>query len=69
MAEKVSDVKIVAEVPGVGYVLDVEDVDFIAFVVRSLSCDELSRMRDAVPPSHRPLVDAAMRERGCPVLR
>jgi hypothetical protein len=69
MADKVSDVKIVAEVPGVGYVLDVEDVDFIALVVRSLSCDELARMHDVLPSSHKPLLQAAMRERGCPVLR
>jgi len=62
-------VDVVATVPGVGYVLDVEDVDFLIFAVSSLTCDELQKIWEVVPAEHKSLVETAMKERGCPVAR
>jgi hypothetical protein len=62
-------VNVVSTIPGIGYVLDVEDVDFLVFAVASLSCDDLQKMWEILPTEHRSLVEVAMRERGCPVAR
>jgi hypothetical protein len=67
--KKEETVNVVATIPGIGYVLNVEDVDFLIFAVSSLSCDDLQKMWEILPPEHKSLVEVAMRERGCPVVR
>lgn len=56
-------------IPGVGWLIDIEDVDILAFAVSSFSCEDLERLREVAPPEHRALIEAAMKERGCPVRR
>ena len=63
------EVNVVATVPGVGYVLNVEDVDFLVFAVNSLTCDDLQKLWEVAPLEHKSLIEVAMREKGCPLGR
>ena len=67
MTEEKGNVK--ATIPGIGWLIDIEDVDILAFTLSSFSCEELQRIYDAAPPQHRTRIEAALREKGCPVRR
>ncbi len=69
MPKEKEEVNVISTIPGVGYVLDVEDVDFLVFAVNSLTCDDLEKLWEVAPPEHQSLIEVAMREKGCPVGR
>ena len=62
-------VDIIASVPGVGYLLDVDRIEWIAFTLESLTCEDLQKLYEVLPIEHRGLIEAAMREKGCPAVR